>query len=298
MIAQSNYVIYRDSKGIYRAVRADGVEVAVHEYADHVIQTVLNQAFLQDASSGHGPGDIYVRAGTYRLSKNFRGFRVYSYTRLTLDATALLLIPNGYSGAVFQFLSTANTDVVHAMIDGGILKEDIAQYPAKQQWTGFLFRATASGIERPKGILFSKIVNTVVLNASIGIRLVVEGEQGFINSNTFQFLRLWGHRYFIQFEILPAYRAGQQDFGIVNNLFSDLHCQSGLRTSIGLHNIAGFHNTFFEVKVWDIDVGVQGAKRANILPIAANTLIMGGLLAGEARLFEDKGIATRIVDAL
>jgi hypothetical protein len=267
-------VVYRDSptSGGYHAQRSDGTEIAVNQNdPDPVIQAALDQSFLQDPQSGHGPGDIYIQSGTYSLSSGFIGLNVYSYTRLTLDPTARLIVPSGYAGSVFQLLSDDRSGVVHTMIDGGIIGESS---PPQQQWTGFLLKASAA--TNSSGILFNKIANTVIFSAKVGIELLVDGSKGFINSNTFQFLRMWGNQTFVDFEIGPPYVAGEEDFGILGNLFFDLQCEVDSTTSAGTHNITGFHNTFLEVKVWDIQVGVAGAKRANIVPEASNTLISRG----------------------
>jgi hypothetical protein len=299
MLSTANYVVSRDTPTscAYHATRSDGTEIAVNQdFADPVIQAALNQNFLLDPQSGHGPGDIYIQSGTYSLSPGFTGFQVFSFTRLTLDPTPRLLVPSGYAGAVFQLLSDDSIEVAHTMIDGGMLTEDA---PPQHQWTGFLLKASATG--HKAGIFFNKIANTIIFNAQVGIKLLVDSNNGFINDNTFQFLRMVEQVIFVDFTIDPStnYQVGEEDFGILFNHFFDLRCQAGTTTTHGIKDIAGVHNTFLETQVIDIGQpgGVPDAKRATISSLASNTLIIGGILAGGADVFVDQGVATKILDS-
>jgi hypothetical protein len=131
MVSPGNYVVYRDNPtgGAYHAVRvADGQEIATDpNAAGPVLQQVLDQDFLQDPTSGYGAGDIYVRAGLYELGTAFAGLQVRSFTRLTLDPTAILQVPSNYGGAIFVFASNNTAEVSQTQISGGIMRE---QQPA------------------------------------------------------------------------------------------------------------------------------------------------------------------------
>jgi len=148
------------------------------------------------------------------------------------------------------------------------------------------------------GLQFNKILNTRVDNAGVGLSLLVDGAGGYINSNTFEFLRLWACRKFVEFALpLDQYEYTP----IWANTFTDLQCEcqapgdSPVQTEVGVDNVCGNHNTFFDVKVWDIQRAVAPAKTAIISNKADQTLIIGGLLAG-ANL-KDNGTATKIVDS-
>jgi hypothetical protein len=286
-----NYTVYRDHPvgGTYYCQRYDGTVVASDpNYADPVIQAALNQYFLEDSSSGYGPGSIAVRTGNYVLSPGFSGFQVHSWTTLKLDTTARIIVPSGYAGAVFQLLNTDAEEVQNTTIDGGVLFEQNAQH----QWTAFLLKGSAQSIK--SGILFNKISNTTLSNAKIGVKLWVTTSNSFINSNTFEFLRMWDCEAFVDFQIDPSYQPGQQNFGIIGNHFFDLQCQSTAVTMAGIRNITGWHNSFVETKVWDLGKGF----RANIIPQADSTVIVGGILAGGTNVFQDKGVNTRVFDSL
>src|SRR3954454_23218712 len=54
-------------------------------------------------------------------------------------------------------------------------------------WTAFLLKGSATGTLT--GAWFSKIAETEVTLASVGISIVVDELLGFVNSNTFEFLR-------------------------------------------------------------------------------------------------------------
>lgn len=295
MISQGNYLVYRDSPtaGAYHAVRvADGVEIANNPTsAGPVIQQALDQFLLQDSTSGYGAGDIYVRSGIYELGAGFTGLNIRSFGRLTLDPTAFLEVPAGYTGAVFILESDNSTEVSQAQVGGGIIRE--AQ-PRQYQWTAFLLQATAD--QQPAGILFNKVRDTVVYEPGVGLALHVTGDHGFITSNTFEFLRIWGAGVAIDFSIVAGYQTGQENFGTLYNHFFDLHFESeAARYEAGIQNVTGVHNTFSEVKIWDI----PRTPAMTIGPTADRTLVIGGTLAGEyaanPNVITDQGHATKIV---
>lgn len=295
MVSPGNYVIYRDSPtaGAYHAVRvADNVEIATDPAsAGPVLQQVLNQDLLQDPTSGHGAGDVYVRAGIYELGAGFTGLNVQSFVRLTLDPTAFLQLPAGYDRAVFILASSDFAEVSQAQICGGIIRES---QPAQHRWTAFLLQAAAS--QQSAGILFNKISSTIVYQPAIAVALHVTGNRGFINSNTFEFLRVWGAGVAIDFSVVPSYQVGEEDMGILYNLFFDLHFQSEADLyQAGIRNVTGVHNTFNEVKIWDI----PRDPAITIGPTADRTLVIGGTLAGEfaanPNVISDQGRATRII---
>jgi len=295
LINPGNYVVYRDTptSGAYHAVRlADGTEIANDSsLAGPVLQEALNQYFLQDPSSGYGAGDIYVRSGIYELGAGFGGLNVRSFVRLTLDPTAILQVPSGYGGAVFILASNNTAEVSQAEVGGGIIRE--AQ-PAQHGWTAFLLQAAAD--QQKVGILFNKIHSTVLYEPAVALAVHVTGDHGFINSNTFEFLRVWGAAIALDFSVVSGYQLGEEDFGILYNRFSDLHFQSeAARYQAGIQNVTGVHNTFNEVKIWDIPRN----PAITIGPTADRTLVIGGTLVGEyaanPSVISDQGRATKII---
>jgi hypothetical protein len=158
--------------------------------------------------------------------------------------------------------------------------------PAEANWTAFQLSATA---DNEAGHQFNKISNTVVTNAGVGIEIDVSGQKGYINSNTFEFLRLWAGRTFIQFNLSENRQVVQGNSPIMSNLFSNIHCECQaadadpqhpyVQTQIGIANVVGEKNTFFEVNVWDIQRAIANAKSLEITNRALNTLIIGGLFA-------------------
>jgi hypothetical protein len=78
----------------------------------------------------------------------------------------------------------------------------------------------------------------------------VTGDQGFINANTFEFLRVWGAGVGVDFAAPAAYQVGQEAFGILYNHFSDLQFQTEAPLyQMGIQNVTGVHNAFTEVSV-------------------------------------------------
>jgi hypothetical protein len=157
-------------------------------------------------------------------------------------------VPSGYTGTVFVLASNNTAEVSQAEIGGGIIRE--AQ-PAQHQWTAFLLQAAAD--LQTAGLLLNKIHDTVVYEPATALAVHVTGNHGFINANTFEFLRVWGAGVGIDFSIVAGYQLGEEDFGILYNHFVDLDFQSeATRYQAGVQNVTGVHNAFTEVNVWDI----------------------------------------------
>ena len=184
---------------------------------DPIIQTALDQTTPENTA----PGYIYIQDGNYNLSSSFRGFNIKSNTRLTLGPTAYLNVPNSYNGSVFK-LESRNDDVCNSIIDGGYIREAIpAGGSAKRLWTGILLHASAD-VPRMKGVLFNKFMNTMIYDANIGIKLVVDGSQGFVNANSFQFLKMCQNNIFIDFsmrqDLEDKYLPGKNFLGYIETI--------------------------------------------------------------------------------
>ena len=255
-----NYIIYK-SGSTYYAKRNDGTQVASGPTPDPVIQTTLNQT----SPTGVGPGDIYIQSGTYNLSSSFTGFNIKSSTQLRLDTTALLSVPNGYSGYVFK-LATGTTNCI---FDGGTIRELIPSGGNPQRrWTAIQLQATTDGV------FFNKFMNTTIRDANIGIKLLVDGSNGWINANSFQFLKMWRNNIFIDFDMTVPWPGGQV-VGIYRNHFQNIECQSGSNTRHGVRNIRHRSNMFIDVKIWDIP---SASITSNIHANADHTIIIGGIM--------------------
>jgi hypothetical protein len=275
----------------YYAQKFDGtlLPMSGSTIPDPVIQTALDQTTQDNTAPGH----IYIQDGTYNLSSSFQGFNVKSNTRLTLGPTAYLNVPNSFNGYVFK-LESLNDDVCNSIIDGGYIRETIPDGgSAKRLWTGILLHASAD-VPRMKGVLFNKFMNTMIYDANIGIKLLVDGQQGFVNANSFQFLKMCQNNIFIDFDMRQdledKYGRGDETFGIHRNHFENLECQSGTNTICGVQNIRHVGNTFIDVKVWDIQKGAT----SNIHHHATNTIIIAGLMTNQC--FTDSGAYTKIFD--
>jgi hypothetical protein len=228
------YVIYPDGVG-YRSQKYDGtITPSVGNPPDpdpaNVIQQALNDVIPPGTTIG--AGQIYVTAGDYNFSNSgFQGLNLNSSTRLTLDPKAHFLLPSGYSSCMFNLECTNTTEVVDCIIDGGIISE---VSPPQRNWTGILLKASTNnptdGLLR--GVLFNKFMNIVLHDANIGINLRVEGNSGFINANSFQFLKMWTCNTFIEFDTLPAagYDFGSENQGIFRNHFNNLQCECASNT--------------------------------------------------------------------
>jgi hypothetical protein len=253
---------------------------------EQVIQTAINLVDPNDEFSG-GPGDVYVQSGRYDLSSAFVGFDVRSYTNLRLNARAQIRVPHQYTGAVFQMLSDDGehiAGVANSIIDGGRITERVpteAQPGAK--WTAFLLKGSSS--QTLSGIQFNKIANTEATLAGVGVSIEVDQLLGYVNSNTFEFMRMFNCRVFVSFTM--ANLQFTTGIPIWANRFVDLqcNCNTRVRTEIGIRNVMGRQNVFDAVKVWDIQNGVAAPGQTEPLTLqvstqAESTLVIDGILAG------------------
>lgn len=296
MPSTASYIVYRQG-GSFRVQRtADGQDLPLaSNTAESAIQTALDQGFIDDPTLG--PGDVYVQAGDYPLTAGFPGFTVHSFTNVRMDARARLRVPSGFDRAVFRMTSDDGVNrlgVNNTIIDGGWIDE-VA--PQQGKWTAFLLHASSTHVA---GMQFNKVINTRVNNAGVAVALRVDGKGGYVNSNTFDFLRLWACRTFVDFQqVLPS--GSYVHPPLWGNVFHDLQCQcqapsaSPVQTTVGINNVAGIHNSFIEVKVWDIQRAVGPRLTGLVSSNARDTLVVGGILAGSR--FQDLGQRTKVVDA-
>jgi hypothetical protein len=156
-------------------------------------------------------------------------------------------------------------------------------------------------------VQFNKIAETEVTLAGVGISLEVDQLLGYVNSNTFEFLRMQDCTSFIRFEMANlAYTTG---IPIWANRFADLQLECGtkVQTTIGIANVAGRQQEFASVKVWDIQRGASPDPSAipppppltlQISPQAEKTLIIGGILYGgfvAPTHVQDHGVDTAVL---
>jgi hypothetical protein len=295
-----NYVVFRDkpNSGSYHAVRTrDNAVIKVSDVPEQVLQAALDQPLLEFSDNGFGAGDIYVCSGLYSFSSAFAGLLVHSFTRVTLDATAILEVPSGYGGPVIQLLANSTTSLVDSVFDGGRIRESKAG-GIKGQWTAFTLQSTATG-GPDHGVIFCKLTNTVVIDAGIGIAIYATGDNSsFVNSNKLEFLRFYAPRVSVDFKVFNGYVLGEEDGGISYNNFVDVQFEIDSKVfGAGIQNVAGVGNTFTSVNVWD-----AGPMKTvmTIGALADRTLIVGGTLGGESlhdpAVIQNGGRDTRVVN--
>jgi hypothetical protein len=289
MPGTATYIVYRAGNQCRVWDTAKNSDVAgVGTTPDAALQWALDLVDKTDPFSG-GPGNVYVTNGQYDLTEAFQGFELHSYTNLRLDPRAKLTVKPGYSGSVFKLLTTdftgadgkpTSAGVTNSSIVGGRITE---RAPASSLWTAFLLQGSAKNALA--GMQFNKFAETEVTLASVGISIVVDELLGYVNSNTFEFLRMADCKTFVSFEMADlAYTTGTPVWA---NRFADLQleCNNAVKTTIGIRNVVGRQQEFDSVKVWDIQRGTPAADKKYPLTMqisdqAQSTLIIGGILAG------------------
>jgi hypothetical protein len=306
MPGTATYIVYKTAAGDGQVHRtADGADIVpAGQTFDTALQTALDRVVPADKFSA-GPGDVYVSAGRYDLADDFAGFVLSSYTNLRLDGRAQIRVPPGYAGPVFQLLADDADNlagVTNSSIFGGRITERVpAGGQAGANWTAFLLKGSATGTLT--GVWFNKIAETEVTLAAVGISIVVDQLLGFVNSNTFEFLRMQNCRSFVSFEMAALeYATG---IPVWANRFADLQleCNNTVKTTIGIRNVVGRQHEFDSVKIWDIQRGAPALGQTEPLTLqvsnrAERTLIIGGILAGgfvDARNVQDQGTHTTVL---
>lgn len=228
MPGTSTYIVYKTAGGGVQVRRTsdDADILPPGSSPDFSIQTALNRIDPNDKFSG-GPGDVYIQSGRYDLSNAFAGFVLNSYTSLRMDPRAQIRVPPNYAGSVFQLLSDDGdhiAGVTTSSIVGGRITERV---PAGGQpgaaWTAFLLKGSATC--QLSGVQFNKITETEVTFAGVGISIEVDQLLGYVNSNTFEFLRMHDCTTFLSFQMANlAYATG---IPIWANRFADLQLECG-----------------------------------------------------------------------
>lgn len=297
MPGTATYIVYQKDGKCYVWDTAAGADLPHDRHGNPVpttpegaLQVALD--LIENNPNSGGPGDVYVTAGTYRLTDTeFKGFNVHSYTNLRLDGRAEIIVPPEWEpNAVFNLLSDDDANlygVTNSSIDGGRITapDDTAE------WTAFRLKGSSTGANLLPGVTagmqYNKIINTEITRAGIGVEIIVDKLRGYVNSNTFEFLRMGSCRNFVRFSMADLeYTTG---IPIWANRFVDLQCgcsKNGVRTTIGIAGVTGRQNEFHSVKVWDIQNAVadpatnKGPLTIEVLSKAKQTLIVGGILVG------------------
>lgn len=171
----------------------------------------------------------------------------------------------------------------------------------KREWVAFSLQSGSDSVG------FSTIRDVEIVYPGVGIELVVDAANTWINDNEFQSLRImWPGKTFIDF-VMEAEYGGERGFGINNNYFENIMGQADpWSTEFGAKNIRHDGNTFVNVKFWDLEVPslkpAAQRTRASVHPDARDTLVLGGFMTvhktGVPTIakFEDKGARTQIID--
>ena len=255
------YIVYKDGNNTV-AQKSDNSNPITNINPDVVINQVLQDPGPLDYPNGirAGPGYIYVADGVYDLSPSFQGFNLRSFTTLTFAPQAVLRVDATFTGSVFILESGGGAPVSDWTIDGGDIRQRGS--PSQRGWTGILLHGVGNG-----GVLFNKIMNSIIRSANIGIQVVATSDPnappdrlgidgGWVNGNLFQGLKMWQNNIFIDFQMDGVYQADTQITGMHRNRFMNIECQSGSNTTYGVRNIRHFGNSFMNVNIWDIGVGI------------------------------------------
>ena len=228
--------------------------------------------------------DISIHNGTYILSSTFSGIGVGLNKTIRMGKVCLFLVPAGYSGIVFDMGTNVNASGVgtsQSIIDGGYVLE--SGLPTNPQWIGL--RMICSGAI---GIYDNIVENIKFDRPGVGIKLMMNASGGFINNNIFKGVKIYHSTVGVWFQHnVSGYVAGNQGTQITNNTFDTVMVQSNTNTSGGFIDIQTHRNAFVNCQVWDINIGLSGAKTSNFHTNAIDNVIVGGIMRNQN--FTDEG---------
>ena len=231
--------------------------------------------------------DIYVANGTYNVNAAAELIFKVPETRIKFDPGAIITVPNGYTGHLFNLTRATGdtTSLSNIIIDGGRFVE--AGTPANN-WDGIFLSNTndATGTTAP---FFCRFYNMYIRNAGNAIHLHSNGNRGWINGNMFQNIIIDNQKCGILFDFVGTNSGAN---GANRNHFHNVIIQCNANSTVGgIIDISGEANVFIDCKVWDV---ITGATSCNIHQKAMDTLIIGSMVA--TANFTDMGLRTIIIE--
>jgi hypothetical protein len=266
-LRQYSSVVFK-SGSTYYAKNAAGTIISSGLVPETVIQTALT-----------GGGTIFIADGTYDLSAGFTGFTVGTNDHVILSRAVTIRVPNGYTGVMWEFAAA----ITGCTLEGGVHGE---QGTPARDWTWVRMYAPTSGI-------YANIIrNSIVENANIGIKLLIDSTTGWVNNNWFVNLKMTSCVIFVDFDYDAVWPATEAT-GFFDNHFLGLYCQSLVsgETTYGFKNIKHGRNTFIDCNVWD----ANGAQvTANFDVGSSFNMAIGGIFS--YLNYSDSGTSNRLWD--
>jgi hypothetical protein len=258
-----SYTIFKSGSTYYYRNNLTGAVVS-NSNPDSIFQAALTAG-----------GNVFVQPATYTFSGSFTGLDfppAPTHVKFIMDAAAILVVPNGYTGYVFRLINGSGSNACYNnTLDGGTIQE---AGTIARNWTGIKLQATGTSVN---GLYHNTIQNVQINFPNIGIHLNVDSTatNAWINSNYIKSNLIFGAKTaFVDFDQQASYSGSN---GMHRNRFEYnlLQATNGTDATTGFRNIRHKDNQFIGNYVVDF----SGSQiTSNIHTDAQNTTIDGGTL--------------------
>lgn len=249
-------------------VRAVGKGEHVHDARDHGADptgVASSVSAINTLLSTPGVSHVLITGGTFLIDGPILLSR--NSQRVTVDESAVLQVPSGYTGTVF-LMDGNGVQMRGAVVSGGGRIVEAGKSGGRAtvpgQWTAFHFRAVNSGVT-------AFVAEGVQVEwPGTAFKYEVQGN-GWVNGGTIKDLRILYPRVYVE----TIGSTGVVSFA--SNTLRDLMGQGGDYTEYGLKGITGRDWLFDSVAFWDFHNNPT-AVSAHIASTAECVTIIGGTL--------------------
>lgn len=264
-VSPPTYTIYRDGDWYFARKGSSGAKAFGASDPDSVFQSCID-----------AKGVIYVTSNSFVFSSSFAGLDIALNTHVYMAQDALITMPNGYSGYVFNFAGNCS----HSRITGGRLNE--AGTPSRL-WTAIRYTGHASGT-------YNNIVSDCrIWFANKGIEFLCADDE-WANVNTIQNTEIYDSKIGVDFNFTGTYDSPAAE-GMHRNYFDNVFIQCTTASVHGFKNVRHRANQFHACKVLD---ATGSTITMNITADATDTFIFGGLVSDLN--YADLGVDTHIIE--
>lgn len=253
-LADRTYTVkcFKDGSKYY-AIKYDGTVISSGTVAETVLAAAIaNKGTIYLANSNSGSFTTWDFSGALGAT----AFTVPEYTYLVGDGaeSVFLMVPNGYTGTLFQYGNTVdNTGYGSRGFSMGEAGTPL------NLWNAMYFK-----MDSTKAMQFSLFEDLYIYSPNIGIELETSNSR-WINSNEFRNIRVYSP--------VIGYLFDLQSGSMICNGFYNCHTQTAAQHAF--KNVDGIGNAFYNCQPWDT---VAGNVDMNIKSTAVATLIDGGLI--------------------
>lgn len=230
--------------------RPVGKDEQIHDVRDHGADptgSTSSTAAINALLATPGVGRVLIAGGTFLIDGPLLMKR--SNQRLTVDESATLSVPSGYTGEVFR-LDGEGAQLFDAVVDGGGRVVEIGKSGGEStepgHWTAVRFHANTG-----TGNMGCRVEGVQIRWCGTLLKYTTDGT-GWVNGCTVSKLTALYPRVFVE-----TIR-GSTQVGFSNNTIDNIMGQAGQYTTHGVKTLSGRGWLFTSVNPWDMPAGSVG----------------------------------------